>query len=141
MSLFSSAKFSSLSPHFVGKVNNFNAPVNLTFNQLGSPSAIPVYFTIQNNLAQTKVVMDQKFEGTFLAQTKLDRVTIQEGDENPKYDPLGSDRPRTLIYDNGSSSSRTSGWIGWGNAPPSGGQSHVEILSSLGPIDLQFGPT
>ena len=89
--------------------------------------------------------MDQKFEGTFLAQTKLNNVSVVKGDENHKYDDLyGSGRQRTLSFDQPGSHSSTSasGWVGWGQKPALPiGQSRVEISSSLGPVNLAFGPT
>ncbi|KAF9454026.1 hypothetical protein P691DRAFT_657243 [Macrolepiota fuliginosa MF-IS2] len=140
VSLVSAYKTSS-SPHFVGKVTTFNAPANLTVNYYPSTPPLPVYFSLQNNLARSKVVMDQKFQGTYLAQTKLAPATIHQGIENPKYNPAGSNKPRTLRADPGSSTSRSSGWIGWGKKPPNDEQSHVQVTSSLGPVDLEFGPT
>lgn len=84
--------------------------------------------------------MDQKFEGTFLAQTKLNSVSVVKGNENHKYDNLyGSGRQRTLSFDQSKSDSSASGWVGWGKKPL--GQSHVEISSSLGPVELVFGPS
>lgn len=87
--------------------------------------------------------MDQKFEGTFLAQTKLNSVLVVKGNENRKYDDLyGSGRQRTLSLDQPISDSSTSGWVGWGQKPALPiGQSRVEISSSLGPVTLAFGPT
>ncbi len=99
-----------------------------------------MYFQVQDNLGSPKVILDQKFEGTYFAQTKVDAVSVRQGNENPKYDPTGSNKPRTLSVDDGSSSSITSGWIGWGTEPASGGQSHIEVVSSLAPVELQFGP-
>lgn len=128
-------------PHFWGKVNTFSAPINLTISQDDSVPSIPTYFQVQDNLGSTQVVLDQKFQGTFFAQTKMAAVTVLHGDDNPKFDPMGSGAPRNLNFDEGSSSSITSGWIGWGKEPASGGQSHIEIISSLAPVELQFGPT
>jgi len=94
-------------------------------------------------MANTTVVMDQKFEGTFLAQTKLNNVSVEKSNENRKYDDLyGSGRQRTLSFDQPTSDSSASGWVGWGQKPALPiGQSRVEISSSLGPVKLVFGPT
>lgn len=85
--------------------------------------------------------MDQKFQGSFLAQTKLAPATVKQGTENPKYDPTGSNKPRNLLTDEGTPTSVKSGWIGWGKKPPTGEQSRVEVTSSLSPVELRFGPT
>jgi hypothetical protein len=140
--LLSPGRFSS-SPQFVGKVNNFNADINVAILNDPSTPPLPIYFTVQNNLGNTKVVTDQKFEGTFAAQTKLNTVTVDEGDENHKYDEIfGLGQQRNVIYDQPKSPSRLSGWVGWGKKPDDSiGQSRVEITSSLGPVQLDFGPT
>ncbi|KXN91055.1 hypothetical protein AN958_03122 [Leucoagaricus sp. SymC.cos] len=122
VTLLTPGRFSS-SPQFVGKINNFNADINLAVRSDPSSPPVPIYFTVQNNLQQTRVMV--------------------EGNENHKYDDIfGSSKQRTLLFDQPRSSSRSSGWVGWGNKPdPSVGQSRVEITSSLGPVELQFGPT
>ncbi|KAF5351895.1 hypothetical protein D9756_007550 [Leucocoprinus leucothites] len=142
ITLVSPGKLSN-SPQFAGKVNNFNAEVNIAISSDPSTPPVPMYFTVLNNLAKTKVVMDQKFEGTFLTQTKLSTVSVEEGSENHKYDNLfGSDRPRVVVFDQPVSDSRASGWVGWGKKPNQVmDQSHVEVISSLGPVELNFGPT
>ncbi|KAJ3568857.1 hypothetical protein NP233_g5439 [Leucocoprinus birnbaumii] len=140
VNLVAPGKFTT-SPLFAGKVNNFNAEVNLAISTDSSTSPIPIYFTVQNNLAKTTVVTDQKYLGTFLAQTKLNNVSVKEGPENRKLDALyGSGRSRTVVFDQPMSDARSSGWVGWGKRPnPITGQSYLEITSSLGPVELEFG--
>jgi hypothetical protein len=101
---------------------------------------MPVSITVQNSLATTDIIMDQTFEGSFIAQTRLGRVSIDQGDQNSKNDSFASDKPRKIVYNEGSTSSRNTGWIGQSEAA-SDSQSRVEIYSSLGPINLHFGPT
>lgn len=97
---------------------------------------MPLQLTVQNNLAATKVFLDNKYEGLFNVQTKLDKVTVQQFNET---DPLGKGRRRTFRFDQ-NSSDRIRGWIGWGKRPGDAvPQGQVKITASLSPVLLQLG--
>jgi hypothetical protein len=100
---------------------------------------MPVSITVQNSLAATEVVMDQSFEGSFSAESRLGRVLVDQGNQNSNNDSFASDKPRTIVHDDGSTNSKTAGWIGRSEAAADG-QSRISIYSSLGPIDLHLGP-
>lgn len=99
---------------------------------------MPLQLTVQNNLAATKVFLDNKYEGLFNVQTRLEKVTVQQSNAT---DPLGQGRRRTLRFDQNSSDG-VQGWVGWGKQPASGDavpQGQVKITTSLSSALLQLG--
>lgn len=120
-------------------MRTFSGPIALdVFHDKSSPS-MPFQLHVQNNLAQTNVSLDSKFQGSFSAQTKLATVTVWKGYEDPAADPTGEGKPRTIQYDQ-NSTTNVNGWIGWGKRPRNqAALSYVEVVSSLSPVTLALG--
>jgi hypothetical protein len=121
---------------FIANVKTFNGPLLLHVAHDPSTNPMPLQLNVQNNLANTNVYLDKKYEGLFNLQTKLDKVTLQQFNGT---DPLGQGRQRSLVLDQ-NSTDRVRGWVGWGQRPGpgqgTGGQ--VKIIASLSPVLLQL---
>jgi len=125
-------------PQFFTTMKTFNAPLTVDIVHHPSTLPAPLQLRAQNNVAECKVILDSKFEGTFDLQTKLSSADLD--DDVVAVDPSGMSRQRSYFYDH-ASSNRKFGWVGWGDRPkkwdPSR-QGHVEIISSLSPVLLQL---
>ncbi|KAF9010510.1 hypothetical protein BDQ17DRAFT_1346349 [Cyathus striatus] len=120
------------SPSYITQAKTFNGRMQLTVVHDESCAPMPYQLFVRNNLANTTVILDSKFEGTFMAQSKLGDVNII----GVPADSNGDDGTRTLQYDNSSPSpTAANGQIGREEQTSSG---YVEIVSSLGPITLDF---
>jgi len=129
---------SSAAQTFVADVKTFNGPLTLHVTHDPSTPPLPLQLSVQNNLADTKVFLDKKYQGLFNVQTKLDKVTVQQFNET---DPLGEGRRRSVRFDQ-KTSDRVRGWVGWGKRPAPGNsvaQGQVKIIASLSPVLLQLG--
>jgi len=134
-----------LPPHhhhanFQTSIKTFNATLNA--NVTYDSSTLPSEFRLraQNNLADSKITLDPKYQGTFDIQTKLSLAEVWLRDVTPLVDPLGENRNRHYQYDY-TSSTRKFGWVGWGKRPgpeKHSHQGHVEISSSHSPVVLQL---
>ncbi|KII92730.1 hypothetical protein PLICRDRAFT_103490 [Plicaturopsis crispa FD-325 SS-3] len=125
-------------PIFDMHMKTFNAP--LTVDVSHDPSTPPTVLLMytMNNLANSNVTLDSKFQGTFDVQTKLSSAVIHEGAASVGM--FGE--TRKCVYDHQGSDSLM-GWVGWGERPqPWKGprQGHVGVVSSLSPVYLQLGP-
>ncbi|TRM69429.1 hypothetical protein BD626DRAFT_624788 [Schizophyllum amplum] len=92
----------------------------------------------QNNLAESTVYLDPKFEGTFDVQTKLSSAEVWEGDTTSAESRHGQEQ-RTFIYDT-RSATRRKGWVGWGSRPADKwrpDQGHIDVVSSYSPVYLR----
>jgi hypothetical protein len=123
--------------NFVADVKTFNGPLNVHVAHSSSTPPMPLQLSVQNNIAATNVFLDNKYEGLFNVQTKLDKVTVQQLNAT---DPLGKGRQRYVRYDQ-SSFDRAQGWVGWGVQPSGDGvpQGQVKVIASLSPVLLQLG--
>lgn len=127
-------------PAFVVHVKTFSGPINLDISHDKStpPSALQVQ--VQNNMAQSTIILDAKFQGTFNLLTKLAQVSILDFLRSQRDDPTGGNRTRTLVYDQ-NYVNKALGWVGWGpkESAPREMQGCLDVVSSLSPITLDFG--
>lgn len=127
-------------PAFVVNVKTFSGPVNLdiTHDKLTPSSALQVQ--VQNDMAQSTIALDAKFQGAFSLLTKLGQISIGDFLQSQRDDPTGGNRTRTLVYDQ-IYVNKASGWVGWGPrvSAPQGMQGYLDVASSLSPITLNFG--
>lgn len=126
-------------PSFLAHVKTFNSPLTLDVYYEPSSPGVPLQLYTQNNLANTNITLDSKFQGTFSVSNKASLAIVTDAEDAGSLDPSGFQRPRTLIYDQNSTTVQR-GWVGWGKKPANAGQGCVEIVSSLGPARLFFGP-
>ncbi|KAF8813772.1 hypothetical protein BYT27DRAFT_7083982 [Phlegmacium glaucopus] len=125
----------SFSPAFVAQINNFNGPLQLHVAYEKASPASPFQLQIQNNVDQSTIHMDDRFQGCFYVQTKLSEVFIQSSMD------LQKNASQILDYDV-ETPCKAMGWVGWDRRPMSGHiacQSSVTVLSALGPVNLTFG--
>lgn len=126
---------------FVADVKTFNGPLKMQVNHAPLTPPIPLQLTVQNNDGKTNVTLDKSYEGTFHAQSKLEKVSIRHPFLPSSSDPLGVGRSRSFQFDQ-ESPNRIRGWIGWGKRPSFRDdtvQGQIKIISPLSPINLQFG--
>jgi len=127
-------------PAFVVHVKTFSGPINLDIahDKLTPSSAVQVQ--VQNNMAQSTIALDAKFQGTFNLLTKLGQISILDFLRSQRDDPTGGNRTRTLVYDQ-IDVNKAHGWVGWGPrvSAPREMQGCLDVASSLSPITLDFG--
>ncbi|RDB25483.1 hypothetical protein Hypma_007705 [Hypsizygus marmoreus] len=126
---------------FVADVKTFNGPLNIQVAHSSTTPPIPLQLTVQNNDGKTVVVVDKSFEGTYSAQSKLEKVAVEQPYMLPSADPLGKGRSRNYKCDQ-KSVNRVRGWVGWGKQPKYGDgvvQGQIKVVSSLSPIMLDLG--
>ncbi|KIK09906.1 hypothetical protein K443DRAFT_671220 [Laccaria amethystina LaAM-08-1] len=125
-------------PAFVVQVKTFSGPVNLdiTHDKLTPSSAVQVQ--VQNNMAQSTITLDAKFQGTFNLLTKLGQISILDFLRSQRDDPTGGNRNRTLVYDQ-IDVNKALGWVGWGPRVSGAMQGYLDVASSFSPITLNFG--
>lgn len=121
-------------------MKTFNGLLKVDIANDPSTGPVPLHVNAENNLAETYITLDDKFEGSFSVRTKLASAIVREGKYNPSADPSGDNRQRNYVYDH-TSESRSVGWVGWGTRPTGfrRGQGHVDVVSSLSPVSLQLG--
>ncbi|CAA7261668.1 unnamed protein product [Cyclocybe aegerita] len=127
------------SPAFVAYVKTFNQPLHLNVSYANSSCSAPVQLQVQNNMCRTTVALDETFQGSFSAQSKLSQTNVQDTVSERAVSPFGGSR--TIVYDQ-KTINRATGWVGWGQRPLSHQllvRSYVEILSALSPVNLTFG--
>ncbi|KAI0075104.1 hypothetical protein K474DRAFT_1676589 [Panus rudis PR-1116 ss-1] len=156
-------------PMYYIDANTFSAPLTLSVSQSSLPSpspssssstAVPVFVHAGNNLGETRVYMDEHYEGTFIVQTEYAGVLVSDTcpgsmgvagtdslSSNSSFAKLLPDSVtdgfgRTLFYDN-ISDSAVSGWVGRGKRPKtiktSGAPGCVEVNSVLSHVQLELG--
>lgn len=126
--------------------NTFNAPLNLSVNQLGSTPSRPLNVVVQagNNLGDTRIVADEYFQGDFQVQTMYASAVVRDAgvDSDSPFaqmspssvmDPVG----RTVAYDDISDGTVT-GWLGVGPRTFDN-QACLSVLSVLNPVVVEFG--
>lgn len=126
---------------FQTSIKTFGAPLNVSVSYDKSTPTSELHLRAQNNLAESHVSLDPKYEGTFDLQTKLSSAVVTRQDKKVLVtDPSGQNRQRHLEYDH-TSSTRMFGWVGWGQRPRTTRktqQGHVEIASSHSPVYLEL---
>ena len=121
-------------------MKTFNSTLKVTVTHDNSTPPSEFHLHAQNNLAESQITLDPKYEGTFNLQTKLASVNVKEQDVKHLVDPLGKDRLRHYQFDH-TSTTRIFGWVGWGQRPTStihNHQGHVELVSSHSSVQLQL---
>ncbi|KAK2464261.1 hypothetical protein APHAL10511_003718 [Amanita phalloides] len=127
ITLTSHTVHSSSPPIFVSRLKTFSAPINLLVKNDGL-SRMPVRIYAANNQAPINITLDPSYQGLFAFQTKLAPVNVN----NPPPPSQISFKVQTYEI--------MSGWIGSGPWPSTGTvtDGHVEAVSALGPISLNF---
>lgn len=126
--------------------NTFNAPLNMSIQQIGSTATRPLAVVVQagNNLGDTHITADQYFQGDFQVQTMYASAVVR--DEGVDSDSTFAVRTpsssvdsvgRTVAFDEISDGTVT-GWLGVG---PRSMQSPacLSVMSVLNPVFVDFG--
>jgi len=124
---------------FFTSIKTFNASLKVSVTHDNSTPPSEFHLRAQNNLAESQISVDQKYQGTFDLQTKLASASVQPQNVTHLVDPLGENRQRHYQYDY-MSATRIFGWVGWGQRPAATHyhQGHVELASSHSPVVLQL---
>jgi len=127
---------------FMTSMKTFSAPIKVSVKHDDSTPPSEFHLRAQNNLAETAVILDPKYEGTFDLHTKLAQAVLKEQSNKVLVaDPTGNGGLRKYQLDH-KTSTRMYGWVGWGQRPgPATGkihQGHVEVVSSHSPVSLRL---
>jgi hypothetical protein len=122
---------------FLTSVKTFNAPLKLSIAHDDSTPPAELHLIAMNNLAESKITLDPKYQGTFDVQTKLGSVVVNRVDQEAYK---GSEQ-RNFQYDT-QTSTHMYGWVGFGQRPGPTTyhlhQGHVAIQSSHSQVLLQL---